>query len=85
MEVALKKEVKLNEEKEEDIDLLIPITIDDAIFEWEGSKQFDIKSRFIGDFRGWENEARFEKALKELVEALNTNRIEGLPKSNYTK
>lgn len=55
------------------------------MFDWEGPNHDNIKNRFIGDFRGWEDDARFAKALGELVEALNENRIKVIPRSKYTK
>lgn len=86
LELLLKKELSLIEQEgNEDIGLLIPITIDDHIFSWKGPKEWDIKNRFIGDFKKWQDEQKFEDALKELIQALNVNRPFILPHSHFKK
>jgi len=60
--------------KEHGLDLLIPITVDDEIFKWDGAKTEDIRNRVIGDFTKWEDDAEFEKSLNLLVDALNVDR-----------
>ena len=40
-----------------------------------------VKSSEIGDFTKWQDEAEFEKALKELVDALNAGRVDIKPPS----
>ncbi len=76
-----KKERDYQKEKKGKERLLIPITIDDTIFNWEGAKAESIKDKIIGDFRGWEDDVKFEKALRELIMALNVDRKEIDPKS----
>ncbi len=77
----LAKERELMKERGHRINLLIPIMIDDYIFEWQGAKKEEIKRYLIGDFREWENEEKFEKALTELIHALNVDRPDIKPKS----
>ena len=68
------KERKYTKEKGEKINLLIPVTIDDYVYDWDGTKSEDIKRFVIGDFQEWQNEEKFNKALNKLIAALNVNR-----------
>ncbi len=83
LELAFKKEIVLTEEKGDDVNLLIPITIDDYVFQWNGAKQPEVMGRFVGDFRDWEDETKFQTALDSLIEALNVNRRENKPPSFF--
>lgn len=78
---VLAKERELMKERGKRINLLIPIRIDDYIFEWDGAKKEEINRYHIGDFREWQNEINFEKALNDLIHALNVERPEIKPKS----
>ena len=79
---VLAKESELMKERGKRIILLIPIMIDDFIFEWKGAKKEEIKRYLIGDFREWENEEKFEKALTNLIlRALNVDRPDIKPPS----
>lgn len=83
LELVLKKELALMEQKEtDDVSLLIPVTIDDQIFSWNGDKEW-IKDRYIGDFREWQDSAKFEKALNELIQALNVKRLDIKPPTHF--
>lgn len=77
----LEKERKLLKEKGKKVKLLIPIKIDDHIHDWGGSKKTEILDLKIGDFRDWQDEMKFQKALDELVAALNVDRGEDAPTS----
>ena len=68
------KERKYRNEKGKKHRLLIPITIDDALFESNESRAKSIKKRIVGDFKNWENEEKFEQSLNQLIEALNADR-----------
>ncbi len=69
------KEIRLFKEKGRQINTIIPITIDDYVFkEWDGAKRSDIHRYNIGDFRDWQDDAKFELALDKLVLALNADR-----------
>jgi hypothetical protein len=60
--------------KKKNVSLLIPITIDQYIFKWKGAKGESIRDKVIGDFSEWEDDAKFEMALNQLIEALNVDR-----------
>jgi len=77
----LAKERQLQKERGKRINLLIPIRIDDHIFEWDGAKGEEVRRYIIGDFRYWQDEAKFQKALDELIAALNVDRGEDAPLS----
>ena len=77
----LKKERDLFKERGHRINLLIPITIDDFIFSWDGAKAEEVRRYVVGDFKDWQDEAKFEKALNDLIHALNADRPDVKPKS----
>ncbi len=77
----LAKERLLKKERGKRINLLIPIRIDDHIFDWDGAKGEEVRRYIIGDFRDWQDEAKFQKALNELVASLNVDRGEDAPPS----
>ncbi|NUQ23087.1 MAG: toll/interleukin-1 receptor domain-containing protein [Saprospiraceae bacterium] len=74
------KERELFKKHGKRINLLIPITVDDYIFEWKGAKAEEVRRYIIGDFRP---EADFEKSLNDLVHALHVERPDVKPPSNY--
>jgi hypothetical protein len=78
---VFKKERNLQKEEGQHIDLLIPITIDDTIYKWDGPKAEEVQRYVIGDFRNWQDDAAFEKALNDLIHALNVDRPEIKPPS----
>ena len=62
--------------------LLIPITIDNYIHSTTDNEYATtIRKMVVGDFIDWENEKKFEKALSELITALNVNRGDIQPPS----
>lgn len=81
LEMVMEKERNLQIESDEKTGLLIPITIDDHIYTWKGGKQMAIKNRIIGDFTKWEDDVAFEKALNDLIDALNVDRLNMKPPS----
>jgi TIR domain len=53
---------------------LIPLMLDDFMLsQWEGGKAQEVKSRLAEDFRGWEDQAKFEAAFNRLVLALRAD------------
>lgn len=78
---VLTKERDLFKERGKRINLLIPITIDDYVFKWDGAKAEEVRRYVIGDFKDWQDDAKFEKALNDLVHALNADRPDVKPKS----
>lgn len=85
LEMVMEKERTLQKEIGEKIGLLIPITIDDYIFTWQDGKRMAIKNRIIGDFSNWQDDAAFEKALNDLIHALNADRPEVKPVSKLPR
>lgn len=82
LELVFEKERKLQKEVGEKTGLLIPIRIDDHIDTWPNGKRMAIKQRIIGDFRNWQDDTAFEKALNDLIHALNADRPEVKPVSH---
>ncbi len=78
---VLKKERELFKERGQRINLLIPITIDDYVFSWNGAKGEEVRRYVIGDFKQWQDETKFEKALNDLIHALNVERPDIKPPS----
>ena len=78
---VLKKERVLSKERGKRINLLIPITIDDYVFSWDGAKAEEVRRYIIGDFKDWQDDAKFEKTLNDLIHALNADRPNVKPKS----
>lgn len=57
--------------------ILLPVRIDDAVIEIENGWPADIRrSRHIGDFRGWENDERYQKAFDRLMHNLEIAQAE---------
>jgi TIR domain len=68
------KEVKLALGKESVTgrDVLLPIRIDDAVFQWRHALKKDITAKMIVDFRGWNTkEALYTAAFERLFTAIN--------------
>ncbi len=52
---------------------LIPITIDDFVFErWESGKKDSVLELSIGDFRNWRVKGSYESSLEKLLTALRS-------------
>ncbi|MCE7926636.1 MAG: toll/interleukin-1 receptor domain-containing protein [Haliscomenobacteraceae bacterium CHB4] len=85
LELVFEKERNLQKETDEKTGLLIPIRIDDHIETWSNGKRMAIKQRVIGDFRNWQDDAAFEKALDDLIHALNADRPEVKPVSHLPR
>ena len=61
--------------------LLIPVTIDDEIFNSKSPLAKSIRKRSIGEFQDWQDEHQFNKALEDLIAALNAERGDDEPLS----
>ena len=76
LEAAFNKEQQLMEKREKKVTALIPLDLDGYLFndECRNSKAKQIKSRFVGDFTGWESDnAIFETGFDKLIKALTTD------------
>ena len=81
MRRIFEKERRYQKEHGKKFRLLIPITIDDAIYDIDMPLARSIREHVIGDFREWEDEDKFEKAVNDLIAALNADRKEDDPGS----
>lgn len=79
LERVYEKERQLQKQHGKKFRLVIPIMIDDKILSTEGGIFDTLRNSKIGDFTGWQDSDKFEKALEELVDALNANRLEIKP------
>ena len=61
--------------------LLIPVTIDDEILNSKAPLAKSIRKRSIGEFQDWQDEQKFNKALEDLIAALNADREDDSPGS----
>ncbi|MEO1437774.1 MAG: toll/interleukin-1 receptor domain-containing protein [Bacteroidota bacterium] len=80
-ENIMNKEWQYQKDNETFQSLLIPITIDVAVFNGNCPKHLEtkIQSYKIGDFRNWQDETAFNEALNKLVAALNADRNDHPP------
>jgi hypothetical protein len=64
----------LQREDREGKNILLPIRIDDYIFDrWEHPRKADVVSKVVGDFRGWDQDAaKYDAAFKTLLKMLKT-------------
>ena len=74
LERIFEKERRFRKEHGKKFKLLIPITIDDSIFKSKEAISRSIRKRSIGDFQEWGDEEKFDKALNDLIAALNVDR-----------
>jgi len=75
VEAAFEEERHRSEKKPEglrgSVTVLFPIMIDDAVFESASGWVANVRrTRHIGDFRGWQDPARYDAALKRLLRDL---------------
>ena len=75
---ALKKKEQLFKGLGKHINTIIPITLDDYVFNgWESEMKENIDRFIVGDFKDWKDEVKFEKSVDQLIEALNVDRNDG--------
>lgn len=88
IERILEKERNYNRGKKEKdkVNLIIPITIDDYIFdEFDSPWSTHIKKYIIGDFREWTNDMQYKKSLRELLNSVQIEPIIFIPPSHLSK
>jgi hypothetical protein len=85
IERALQKEDELKREKlakgnpDMDAEVLIPVRLDDHVLDgWEHPRKPDVVAKHVGDFRGWQKPAKYEKAFEQLLRALDPRSKLGL-------
>lgn len=64
----------LQKEQREAKEVLFPIRLDEAIFEWDHYLKADVVRKVIGDFREWHNATKYDAALKRLIADLRAVR-----------
>jgi hypothetical protein len=68
------KERDLFKERKRKVLALIPLMLDDFMLSlWESGKAQEVKSRIAADFRGWEDQAKFEEVFDRLALALRAD------------
>ena len=71
-------EAALEEESANGRTILFPIRLDDAVMDSRSDWAAKIKRRrHIGDFSGWQDEARYQKAFERLLRDLKSTGGEG--------
>ncbi len=84
IERALAKEDVLRKSRDEagdtetDVDVLVPVRVDQAIFSWNHPRRNDVTSKHVGDFREWANAERYEAEFARLLTALDPQSRLGL-------
>ena len=68
------KERELFKKKNGKVLALVPLMLDDFLLsKWNSGKAQEVKSRIAADFRGWQDQTRFEETLERLVLALRSD------------
>lgn len=80
LDYMLKKRTK-HKLLNENFEPLIPITIDDFVYQWSDARADEVRRYVIGDFKDWHDAVAFEKALGNLIHALNIDRPDVKPPS----
>jgi hypothetical protein len=83
LEKVYEKEREMQKERGKKFRLVIPIRIDDHILNWKEGILATVRNSVIGDFTQWQDDVAFEKAVKELIGALNANRVDVRPPSFF--
>jgi hypothetical protein len=68
------KEQQLMKQRGKKLCALIPLNLDNALWQWQNGKADQVRSRLAADFTGWKrNHTKFEREFERLVKALQTN------------
>lgn len=63
----------LQKEKQHNRLVLFPIRLDDSVFDTTDQWAYDIRERYIGDFRNWANPLLYQNAINRLLRDLNAD------------
>ena len=74
IDTAIERELRLREERDEQVLCIIPLNLDDHLFDWTGSHAAALRKRLAADFRGWESDNnKFEEQFERVVKALRSD------------
>ena len=77
---AFTKEQQLMKERGTKIRALIPLNLDNALWQWQDGKADQVRSRLAADFTGWAHDnAKFEREFEKLVRALRMDEGREVP------
>jgi hypothetical protein len=77
---AFEKEQQFTKQRGTKIRALIPLNLDNALWQWQDGKANQVRSRLAADFTGWERDnAKFEREFERLVKALRMDEGRALP------
>jgi hypothetical protein len=77
---AFSKERAILKDRGDQVRALIPLNLDDFLFNWQSGKASVVKQRLAADFTGWEHDnAKFEREFERLVRALRTDEGREIP------
>jgi hypothetical protein len=80
IEKALIKEEQLARARGSKTLVIIPLNLDDFLFEWESGKASILQMRFALDCKSWENDSdEFEIQMKRLLAALRADKLARTP------
>ncbi|WP_026941349.1 toll/interleukin-1 receptor domain-containing protein [Hellea balneolensis] len=75
LDKAFQKEEALWKERGEKTLVVIPLNLDNYMFEWNGSKASILKSRRAADFTRWDKEnSQFKETFREILDALQADK-----------
>lgn len=74
IDTAIEKEMKLRKKRGKQTLAIIPLNLDDQLFDWSHSHAATIRKRLAANFVGWENDnAVFEREFENVVKSLRTD------------
>lgn len=69
IERALQREDQLTSQRKR-AEVLFPLRLDDAIFDWEHPRKADVVGKVVSDFRNWKDHDKYQKAFERLLRDL---------------
>ncbi len=75
IDTALEKEMKLRQQRGENVLAIVPLNLDGSLFDFNGAHAATLRKRLAADFTDWETDnAKFEAQFEQVVIALQTER-----------